>query len=322
MSRRKRLGSALRQLRESAGLTGDQVIERAGWASASKLSRLENARSRPDERDILRLLDVYDASEETRAELTTITREAGDIRSWLRRFPAMTESQRVYAELESGCAEIREYSPVIVPGLLQTELYAMTRITSMRPLTSISDKPEKNETETPENEVRARKSRQDLLRQSFEPPHYYAVLEEAALGRRAGPPEVIRGQLAKLREDAELPNVTIQVLLRDAIIAEWYLAHTAFSLYRLADPLDPQTLAIEGISTNQVLTDHEELHRYSVVFDWLRAAALTPEETRDWLAEKAKELSTRSSRSTLPLGQRTKPPTQRSRRSGESLAEQ
>jgi len=321
MFRRRRLGSALRQLREAAGLTGDQVIERVGWASASKLSRLENARSRPEERDILRLLDVYDASEETRAELTAITREAGDIRGWLRGFATMTQSQRVYAELEAGCAEIREYSPVIVPGLLQTEAYAMTRIMSMRPLTSISDKPDKGETETPENEVKARMSRQNLLTQPFEPPRYVAVLEEAALGRRAGPPEVIRGQLTKLREVAKLPNVTIQVLLRDAIIAEWYLAHTAFSLYRLADPQDPETLAIEGISTNQVLTDHDELHRYSVAFDWLRVAALSPEQTGDWLAEKARELS-RSTRSTVAMGQTTKPPIQRSRRSGDRLAEQ
>ena len=52
--RRRRLGIELRRLREAAGLTGDQVIERIGWASASKLSRLENGRSRPDPQDVAR----------------------------------------------------------------------------------------------------------------------------------------------------------------------------------------------------------------------------------------------------------------------------
>ncbi|HEX2356054.1 MAG TPA: helix-turn-helix domain-containing protein, partial [Micromonosporaceae bacterium] len=37
--RRRRLGVELRRLREAAGLTGEQVIARVGWASASKLSR-------------------------------------------------------------------------------------------------------------------------------------------------------------------------------------------------------------------------------------------------------------------------------------------
>ena len=50
--RRRRLGAELRRLREAAGLTGEQVIDRVGWASASKLSRLENGRSRPYLRDV------------------------------------------------------------------------------------------------------------------------------------------------------------------------------------------------------------------------------------------------------------------------------
>ncbi|GAB3157333.1 helix-turn-helix transcriptional regulator [Micromonospora sonneratiae] len=321
--RRRNLGNQLRQLREAAGLTGDQVIERAGWASASKLSRLENARSRPEPRDIQTLLEIYNASDEARAYLTNITREAGDIRSWLRKFEVMTTNQRVYAELEAGCAEIREYSPVIVPGLLQTEKYAMTRIMSMLPLTTLSENPEKGETETPENEVRARMSRQSILDREFEPPHYMAVLDEAALSRRSGPPNVLRRQLTKLQEVATLPNVTIQVLLRDAIIGEWYLANTAFSLYRFADPHDPETLAIEGISTNTVLTDRDEIRRYSVAFDWLRTAALSPEETADWLAGMAKEIDARPSRSApTPPGPIPMPPAQRSRRTEQRLTEQ
>ncbi len=76
--------TALRRLRETAGLTGDQVIERIGWASASKLSRLENGRSRPDLGDVLDLLDLYGVDGESRNELIAITRDAGNTRAWLR----------------------------------------------------------------------------------------------------------------------------------------------------------------------------------------------------------------------------------------------
>ncbi|GFJ91409.1 hypothetical protein Prum_050510 [Phytohabitans rumicis] len=134
MVRRRRLGAELRRLREAAGLTGDQVIARVGWASASKLSRLENGRSRPDLGDVLDLLDLYDVTGSTREDLIAVTRDAGNTRGWLRSYPVMTQRQRGYAELEAGCAEIFEYGPVILPGLLQTAEYTRVRLLSSREL--------------------------------------------------------------------------------------------------------------------------------------------------------------------------------------------
>src|SRR5262245_44591449 len=76
--RRRRLGSELRSRREAAGLTGDQVVSRIGWASASKLSRLENGRSRPDLGDVLDLLDLYGVSGAARDDLIAIARDAAN----------------------------------------------------------------------------------------------------------------------------------------------------------------------------------------------------------------------------------------------------
>lgn len=325
--RRRRLGMELRQLREAAKLTGEQVIEAVGWASASKLSRLENGRSKPDLADVLALLDLYQATETQRQELTTIAREAADIRGWLRSYPVMTSAQRGYAELEAGCAEIREYSPVIVPGLLQTEAYARVRILSARQL--LHD-PESGEAEDPEAEVAARMARQSLLTRDVEPPHYAAVLEEAALSGRTAPRETLRAQLIQLRKLATLPNVTLQVLPADRVIADWYLPHTAFSLYRFAEPQDPETLAVEGLSTNLMVTDRRDIARYSMVFEWLQAAALSTEETLSWLTEAAgRTARTRSgggsagsvraagrAGGTGPAARPAMPPTQRGPRTG------
>jgi transcriptional regulator with XRE-family HTH domain len=277
--RRRRLGIELRRLREQAGLTGEQVIARLGWASASKLSRLENGRSRPDLGDILDLLDLYAVDEPERERLVRVARDAGDVRRWLRAYPVMSQRQRRYAELEAGCAEIREYAPLIVPGLLQTPDYARARITSERAL--MAD--ESGTADHPEAEVGARIARQFLLTRSIEPPQYAAVIDEAALGPQSGPPDVVRGQLARLAEVAVLPNVTVQVLPADAVIHNFYLPQTAFSLYRFADPEDPETVAIEGLATDLMLTDRTELDRYATVFRWLQEAALTPAETLNWL---------------------------------------
>ncbi|MER5610189.1 MULTISPECIES: helix-turn-helix domain-containing protein [Micromonospora] len=315
--RRRRLGTELRRLREQAGLTGDQVIERIGWASASKLSRLENGRSRPDPDDVDVLLTLYGADEEQRAELTGITHEAGDMRGWLRNFPVMTQQQRAFAELEAGCAEISEYNPVLVPGLLQTPGYARHRIMSAAQVAAEAGDPE---SEDPETEVRARQARQSLLTRSPEVPRYTAVLEEAALGRRAGPPEVLHEQLVHLCEMALLPNVTLRLLLRDTRVGDWYLPPTAFSVYRFADPLDPETLAIEGGFTDVMSTEVNTLNRYKVVFEWLCSSALSASDTLSWLIEATGRLTGTAVESTVAYGPATAP-TQRRRDSGRLTTE-
>ncbi|MEV0425925.1 helix-turn-helix transcriptional regulator [Micromonospora sp. NPDC050495] len=309
--RRRRLGTELRRLRERAGLTGDQVIERIGWASASKLSRLENGRSRPDPDDVGVLLNLYGAGDEQREELLAITLEAGDMRGWLRNFPVMTEQQRAFAELEAGCAEILEYNPVLVPGLLQTAGYARHRIISAARVAERAGDPEA--AEDPETEVRARQARQSLLTRP-DAPRYTAVLEEAALGRRAGPPEMLHDQFAHLCEVAMLPNVTLRLLLRDTRVGDWYLPPTAFSVYRFADPLDPETLAIEGGFTDVMSTEASTLNRYKVVFEWLCSAALSASDTLSWLFEATGRPET-AAESTVAFGPATAP-AQRRRASG------
>ncbi|GIJ80657.1 helix-turn-helix domain-containing protein [Micromonospora phaseoli] len=303
--RRRRLGGELRRLREAAGLTGDQVIDHVGWASASKLSRLENGRSRPDPEDVRDLLELYGADDALRLELLGITHEAGDMRGWLKGYPAMTQQQRGFAELEAGCAEISEYNPVLVPGLLQTTGYARMRIASARQVDQAAGAPEADE--DIETEIRARQARQLALTRETDAPRYTAVLEETALGHRAGPSEVLREQLAQLCELAMLPNVTLHVLLRDTPIGQWYLPPTAFSVYRFADPLDPETLAIEGGFTDVMSTEVITLNRYKVVFEWLCTAALSATDTATWLMESAGRLSAAANPPTAASGPATAP---------------
>jgi transcriptional regulator with XRE-family HTH domain len=326
--RRRRLGAELRRLREAVGLTGEQVIARVGWASASKLSRLENGRSRPDVADIFDLLDVYGVTGPERDALVAVARDAGN-RGWIREYAVMTDRQRKYAELESGCVHIREYAPAIVPGLLQTPGYTRVRIHSSRALAahdatdpapsatrmrratrpspasrpgasvqSLSGRGDRQV--DPEAEVAARLARQAILTRAIDPPQYEAVLDEAALGPRGGPPDVIREQLTHLATLAQLPNVTLRVLPRDATIGEWYLPHTGFSLYRFADPADPETAAVEALANDLILTEKPDIARYTHVFTWLRAAALSPELSYNWLAGAAHEAPENAGRRSAP----------------------
>lgn len=300
--RRQRLGVELRRLRETAGLTGDQVVEQVGWAAKSKLSRLENGRSRPDLADVLDLLDLYEVRGRDRDQLVAIARDAGNTRAWLRAYAVMTQRQRGYAELEAGSARIREYGLSIVPGLLQTPEYARVRILSSRPLSAVAEpgapvpaqRPslvvgplaELPAPQEPDTEVAARLARQTILTRTPEPPCYEAILEEQALLGRGAPGEVRDGQLAHLVALASLPNVTIRVLPRDAAVGPHFVPYTGFSIYHFPDPGDPETVAVETLARELVLTDRSSVERYARVFAWLSAAALDPIRSRSWISSR------------------------------------
>ncbi len=280
MVRRRRLGAELRTLRDRAGLTGEQVIERGGGASASKLSRIENGRSRPDLSDIFDLLDLYGVTGADREKLIAIGRDAANTRGWWRSFADRGHRQRGYAEREAGVAELREYQQSVIPGLLQTPDYTRTRVLSELPIYGSLDV---------EAEVAARQARPAVLTVE-DPPRYQAVIDEAALRRHAAPADMMAAQLARLVELSALPTATLRVLPLDAKIGEYYVPHSSFSLFRFADPEDPDLVVLETVTSALHLGDDEDVSGYRLLFEWLAAAARPPEESVTFLAGRARQL--------------------------------
>jgi transcriptional regulator with XRE-family HTH domain len=272
--RRQRLGAELRRLRARLGLTGDQVIASVGWPAKSKLSRLENGRSRPDLADVLDLLDLYRVDGCDRDRLVAIARDAGNT-GWLREYPVMTMRQRIYAELEAGSDRIVEYAAVIVPVLLQTPEYARLRLQSSQRLTPSNV----------EDEVAARMARQAILTRSANAPDYEAVVDENALLTRGAPAAARAEQIARLASLASLPNVTIRVLRCESVIGSFYVPYTGFSIYHFPDPDDPATIAVETLGRELVFSDRECVKQYTQVFEWIRQSALDPAQSKAWLSE-------------------------------------
>jgi hypothetical protein len=67
-------------------------------------------------------------------------------------------------------------------------------------------------------------------------------------------------------------------------VADDHQPQNRFSIYAFADPRDLQTVAAEALACDPILTDRAAASRYAMVYEWLRAAAWTPEATVDWLA--------------------------------------
>ncbi|RKN50693.1 helix-turn-helix domain-containing protein [Micromonospora endolithica] len=267
--RRARLGAELRQLRRRESLTLEQVCDRLGWASTSKLSRIELGQSRPDLADVLDLLDVYQVPTPKRDALIVIARDAATSRGWWKALGEMGERQRTYAELEAGAASIVEFQPAIVPGLLQTPAYARLRVVAGRLLDPTVDV---------EADVRARVSRCEVLRRA-DPPRYTALLTEAACDPGDNPDEVWREQMRHLVELAGLAHVTIRLLPRGRAAKGALHPLTPYSCYSFPDPADPRTVMLEGLTTDVRLTTEADVERYDRLTGWLSAAALSAERT-------------------------------------------
>ena len=233
--RLRRLSGQLRELREVAGLTVTQAAHAAGW-TPSNLSRAENRLWRqPNLVHLGRLLDVYGVSEaaqpERRAELLQLARD-GRRRGWWSDY-RVSDSYATYVGLEAEAAALRNYEPIVLPGLLQTAGYARALIATRAPELSA---------EEVEELVALRIERQERLLSADDPIHIWAIVAEGTFRRMVGGADVMAEQLDHLTKVGQLPNVRLQVLPFSAGAAP---TRGPFAILRFAEPVDPEAVYVE-----------------------------------------------------------------------------
>lgn len=273
--RRRRLGQELRRLRELKGMTAEQVAERL-LVSQSKISRLENGRRSISQRDVRDLCGVYEV--EDHRIVDSLMQMAKDSRQqgWWHSFGDIPYS--VYIGLETDAASLRAYDPQVVPGLLQTQPYAQALIQGAIPEISPADA---------EKRVQVRMRRQDRVSSPENPLRLWTVMDEAALHRAVGTPEVMKEQLEHLVQMSELPHVTVQVIPFSTG------AHPGlngqYAILEFPDSTDSSVVYIEGVTSDLYLEKSNDVQKYSVMYEHLRAQALNPEDSRDYIAKMARE---------------------------------
>jgi transcriptional regulator with XRE-family HTH domain len=271
--RRRQLGIQLRRLREAAGVTIDQVAERLGF-SASKVSRIESAKTGVATRDVLGFAKVYGVPAEQVEALVQMSREAKQ-KGWWQLYGAVLTTG--YVGLEAAADAIHAYEALVVPGLLQTEDYARATIRAARP---DIDKAEV------EKRVRIRIARQSLLTQD-DPLDLWVILDEAVLHRPVGGPDVMRRQLDHLVMVSDLPNVALQVLPFAAGGHAGMDGSFAMLLYR--EPTDPNLVFAANAAGGLFLEKDDELQRYALIFDLMQSLARPTDESIAMIAALAKE---------------------------------
>jgi transcriptional regulator with XRE-family HTH domain len=297
--RLRRLAAALRRLRADSGLTREEVEEQTG-VNPGTLYRLESARSRPQKRTLIALLNLYEVTGDLRADLLDLSKNA-DGQGWLRPYHAeLPEEYAAYISFESEARATRNYESLYIPGLLQTEDYARSAIHGTLPTAT---------GEEVENRVRARMERQERLA-GESPVELWAIADEAAIRRQVGGPKVMRAQLEHLLAAARQPNITVQVIPYDVG------AHPgmpgSFIYMEFTDPADPDLVYVDTLAGDLFLESDDDLRLYASMFDHLRAIALSPAKTKGLITDiteslKEKQLWTSSPGSPAAIHPATAP---------------
>ncbi|MBC6450427.1 hypothetical protein GPZ80_25025 [Actinokineospora sp. HBU206404] len=128
--------------------------------------------------------------------------------------------------------------------------------------------------------------RQKRLTSDDDPLELSVVVDESALQRQIGGPEVMRDQLDHMALVAELPTVTLQVLPYSS--GPHAAMTSGFTLLSFPQPNDPQLLFIEYVTGSVHIENAEELRRARLIFDQLRAQALGPSESIELISELAR----------------------------------
>ncbi|MEV4329792.1 helix-turn-helix transcriptional regulator [Streptomyces sp. NPDC049597] len=273
--RRRRLGQELRRLRELKGMTAEEVAERL-LVSQSKISRLENGRRSISQRDVRDLCGVYEV--EDHRIVDSLMQMAKDSRQqgWWHAFGDIPYS--VYIGLETDAASLRVYEPQVVPGLLQTRQYAEALIAGALPESGVTDI---------EKRVSVRLRRQERIRDAEHPLRLWAVIDEAALRRRVGDGHLMREQLEHLVELSHQPHVTVQVLPFD--MGAHPGINGQYAILEFPDASDSSVVYIEGVTSDLYLEKANDVQKYSVMYEHLRAQALNVEQTRQFIEKIAKD---------------------------------
>jgi transcriptional regulator with XRE-family HTH domain len=259
-------GRRVRLLREARGWTQEKLGEEVRVHS-TRITQIERARGHRPTRELARALDDALGADGWLVDLWEhLIKQA---------FPDWSQE---YFDRAGRALEIRQYLAHAVPGLLQTEEYARALLRVWPSWTSEEQLAE---------QLMLRMGRQERLRKP-DAPKLGIVLDEAVIRRPVGGPEVMRRQLARLRDAAGDPRITMQVLCFD----QGEHAAMGGSLTLLTLPGDEPLVAYtEGADYGRLVEDAADVAWYQTTYDQLRALALPPSMSLDLIAAAMEDFS-------------------------------
>ncbi|MFI6595046.1 helix-turn-helix domain-containing protein [Nonomuraea sp. NPDC050536] len=271
--RRRRLSAALLQMRRDAGLDATEVARRLGWDGA-KLSRIErNEWKRPKDEDVEALLKVYSPNgvvAESKRKAMLALAEQSRARGWWAAYSDVFRGS-ILPDLEAEATTIRTYESLVVPGLLQTLDYIEAIHRGWF-----------DDEKYVARRVAGRLRRQEILDRVA----LCAVIDEAAVRKQIGGPDVMRDQLRHLVEMGSRPNITVRVV-PDSAGAHAALAGS-FVILEIEE--DHSVVYLDTATESFCLDQPHEVDQYMRIYNRLGASALTPAQSAELISEMAERV--------------------------------
>jgi transcriptional regulator with XRE-family HTH domain len=277
LSEQRRLLRALRQARESKGMTQKEVADALEW-STSKLLRIESGQVRLSVTDLKALLLHYSVIDTARVDELVHMLRFSKQSAWWQKYRDLGDSSWLnWLGIESSAIRIRLLQSLVIPGLMQSLGYIEALMAGSPG--------------TPDEHARyteLRRERQKLLEGDNGPEMFY-IVDESTLYRMIGGVDVMREQLLHLRELAMRPGLSIQVLPFDSGVHKGM--GTSFAIYELSDEPDDYAVQIEGAYKDRLLADpSDETNELLHIFQDLEKVALSAEETPKIIDRRLREL--------------------------------
>lgn len=260
---REAVAHRLRDLRKEAGLTVVQLAAACGW-HYSKTSRIENALTGPSATDIRRWCAAASADDQAQDLVVQSINAESMYRQWrdqVRSGLRHIQDSRVQAFRDTET--FRLYSSSLVPGLLQTEGYALAVLGIAA---SVHGLPANDTADA----ARARIERSRIIHERGH--HFVVVIEETVLHCQIADPDAMAAQLGYLLTAGALPAVSLGIIPMATRRTHW--PEETFHLY------DDRLVSVELVSAEVTVTQPGEITQYLETFERLRSMTVYGAEAR------------------------------------------
>jgi transcriptional regulator with XRE-family HTH domain len=259
------LGFELRRIRVEAGYATVEALAHALGYERSTLSKIEAGDRTPSDPVFNAILDkcqVHGTEREMLVRQLMVIRQSGGglVPDWA--LP--------WLEREAAADFLRLFAPVLVPGLLQVEEYALQVFLEVG-----------MDEDEAAGHVAIRMARKAIL-DGPEAKRVTALVDESVLSRRVGSAEIMAKQLTHLIEMSRRRNILIQVVRSTGYyggLETWFEIASGHAI--------PDTLVQVGIE-DSTSDDRDIVDRATATFESIRGRALPAEESRTLMMEALK----------------------------------
>lgn len=264
------LGKVLRQAREGAGLTLEDVSAHVDIDKGT-ISRIENGYRATHAETVSALLDVYHVEDQQwRRALDLLCQDVWR-GGWWDNYAGCVSPEFVdLAWLEHRAHAIRTYDVATINDLFQTRDYAEALIRGR------GADPRVDRT----RELLDMNARRQGVLDRGRP--VSVIVDEAVIRRPIGGPAIMATQLDHLVEQARRPNVELRIVPFDS--GDQFSPQGSFRLHAMADPLPP-VAHVDGSAGSPIRVTGDP---FTEAHERLWKAALSAEESAEIIAAAAK----------------------------------